>query len=273
MFSIENYNSGYAQKLRSFLDSYSKIYPQAKVLPTEYYTYHPSFAGGRNIYCVFDEAGNIIVLALLFPVLREESEAHIIWTTLMASPMIEANLMVKDRLWDLIYQRAREIKRELPRGKVRLEVDCLSKQVGEIAYFIGKGILPYGSRYQMVKALSRPIGNLELNQELRIVEEPVQWQSGITITALSKEDQEVGNITACLEQDGTGTLEEIFVLPSWRRKGIAKYLITQGLFYLKEKGAEHVYLEVLDQNRTALNLYRSMGFEILRKELLLGLDL
>jgi ribosomal protein S18 acetylase RimI-like enzyme len=52
----------------------------------------------------------------------------------------------------------------------------------------------------------------------------------------------------------------VAVLPTFRRRGIARKLVTAGLEYAKEKGAETIMLDVFSKNLPAYELYKSVGF-------------
>ena len=63
----------------------------------------------------------------------------------------------------------------------------------------------------------------------------------------------------------------MYVLPEYRRKGVASMLMDRVFEYVKSKGATHIRLNVTAENIPAISLYRSMGFEdysvIMRKPL------
>ncbi|MEM2756620.1 MAG: GNAT family N-acetyltransferase, partial [Candidatus Bathyarchaeia archaeon] len=61
-----------------------------------------------------------------------------------------------------------------------------------------------------------------------------------------------------------GHIISIAVLPEYRRKGVGRSLMINSLKGLKEYGAEECYLEVRVSNTPAINLYRSLNFEIIR---------
>jgi len=62
-----------------------------------------------------------------------------------------------------------------------------------------------------------------------------------------------------------GHVISIAVLPRARRMGIATSLMTRTLEALRKYGASEVYLEVRVTNEPAINLYRKMNFEIVRR--------
>jgi len=62
-----------------------------------------------------------------------------------------------------------------------------------------------------------------------------------------------------------GHVISIAVLPEYRRRGIAKALLTRAMKILKEEyGCEEVYLEVRVSNQPAISLYRKLGFDVVK---------
>lgn len=55
-------------------------------------------------------------------------------------------------------------------------------------------------------------------------------------------------------------VREIAVLPEYQRRGIAKTLLNQALFYGKSKGAKRAFLMADECNKHAIKLYESVGF-------------
>jgi ribosomal protein S18 acetylase RimI-like enzyme len=58
---------------------------------------------------------------------------------------------------------------------------------------------------------------------------------------------------------GTGTIA------AYRRKGMGNQLLRELLKLLGQKGVDHFVLEVLENNKAAIDLYKKNGFEITRK--------
>nr|WP_233711345.1 GNAT family N-acetyltransferase [Lederbergia citrisecunda] len=56
-------------------------------------------------------------------------------------------------------------------------------------------------------------------------------------------------------------IQDLFVMPSFRRKGIAKMLINESILLANEKDANRLQLNTGTSNNNARSLYRSMGFE------------
>jgi mycothiol synthase len=58
-------------------------------------------------------------------------------------------------------------------------------------------------------------------------------------------------------------ISNLTIDPAWRGRGLGRALLAAGLTNLQERGARSVALQVDGGNDTALNLYRSVGFELI----------
>lgn len=312
---IENYSENHERELAQLLFRHSREYPDAKIQSAEFYTSHPTFEGGKNIFCALDKKGKLLAFAPLFPIPVDDNidseNPHIIWTAIIVDSKTENEGLIKDILLEKIYYRAGEIKKSLSKRDVLLAIDCFFNHGLEMAYYISKGFLPYQTRYQMARSLLQsipliesPLGinvskceiNLETEQRkylkaynqafpqnpqtienLKNLISLGKSEFRVEITTLNKENEIIGGITVSRSKEETqnqvGLIEDVFVLPSWRRRGIAKYLISKGLLYLRDNGITEARLEVLAQNEAALKLYKGMGYKVLNKELILGVYL
>lgn len=59
-----------------------------------------------------------------------------------------------------------------------------------------------------------------------------------------------------------GSINDLYVLPEFRRRGVGRKLMVASLRKLKAKGVEAVRLSVLKENRVAVRLYEKLGFKI-----------
>jgi len=94
----------------------------------------------------------------------------------------------------------------------------------------------------------------------------VVWKSGAPVAALV-DGQLVGSVLAYRAPDdapgpdaGLGYTEEVFVLPGYRGRGMARAMLAYALGILKQKGAECATLEVRLDNERALSLYEGLGY-------------
>jgi ribosomal protein S18 acetylase RimI-like enzyme len=84
-------------------------------------------------------------------------------------------------------------------------------------------------------------------------------------------DELIASILTYPTQDGKAAYtDDVFVLPAWRGRGIAKMLIAEGLQYAHAQGFRGIRLEVKQSNAPAIAVYRSMGYEIVNEEVFLG---
>ncbi|AAL63632.1 N-acyltransferase [Pyrobaculum aerophilum str. IM2] len=57
-----------------------------------------------------------------------------------------------------------------------------------------------------------------------------------------------------------GVIKEFYILPEYRRKGIGKRLMMEGVEQLRKKGAEIIMASFPALNEIAINFYKKMGF-------------
>ncbi len=61
-----------------------------------------------------------------------------------------------------------------------------------------------------------------------------------------------------------GAIQNVGVLPQHRGLGLGRALVLKSLHGFRSAGLERVYLEVTGENVPAVELYRSIGFELVR---------
>lgn len=64
-----------------------------------------------------------------------------------------------------------------------------------------------------------------------------------------------------------GFINDLFVLPKYRNKGIGKMLTEKALKIFRKKKLKHVCLNAMSGNENALKAYEKLGFKEYRKEL------
>ena len=169
---------------------------------------------------------------------------------------------------------------------------CVGNDSTETAnnqFFIQKGYLHLNSLYRMNRDLNEPIPELKLQEELQFsywkmetsdeerdylnVEAEIWPDTPLGLNRLTEyknnklwtsmvirqSDAIVGGLMAWQEADH-GVIEDVFVREPWRKRGIAKYLLTQALKYLKSHQLQNANLMVLTTNKSALSVYESVGF-------------
>ena len=84
---------------------------------------------------------------------------------------------------------------------------------------------------------------------------------GMTIYIAEKEERIIGKVNLQISDSGTGGIYGLGVLPEFRGKGFGRAILTFGVETLRDAKATEVMLQVAAENGTALNLYKSCGFE------------
>ena len=78
-----------------------------------------------------------------------------------------------------------------------------------------------------------------------------------------EEDGQIGAVVMVQRNGKTNTwgVGIVGVLPEFRRRGLARRLLTRALDDLRQRGAKHINLGVISKNIPAYALYKSLGFE------------
>jgi ribosomal protein S18 acetylase RimI-like enzyme len=78
-------------------------------------------------------------------------------------------------------------------------------------------------------------------------------------------EEVVGQVLSIIER-GRAEVFEVSVLPAWRRRGVARALLTRGLLALRQRGVEAIRLHTVAEFKTrARDLYQSLGFGVLKE--------
>lgn len=138
--------------------AYSAMYPEAPVIPGEVYL-SPAYDGGQNIFCAVDESGSLLGYAPLYPVLMCSPSAlpHTVWTEIKSHPACETPQEVKDRLFEQILLRTREVTREFPEHSVHLTFQYFPSEIASIEYVTSRGCQYTDSVFTMQRDLAREI--------------------------------------------------------------------------------------------------------------------
>lgn len=308
--NIRNYVPEDISQVIEIQKEYKRKYANYSIRGAEVYTHHPVFEKGRNIFCAFDDKYRLIAYSPIVPAPvnddSPEEYPHYLWTDIIFNPAVEAETLgaAMDLLLAKIRDRAIEVKATFSKRKTRLGSLKFAEEVEGIDYYISKGFEHYDTVYSMNRNLSNPIEEVSLPNEVEIKrwkistqEEKLKyikadnlsnpnnpinldklewsldgpWSVGSSVGAFDKCGNLVGSVMVYWFDDSHGITEEVFVLPQWRRKGIAQCILKEALVYLKECGKLSAELEVRKSNRKAINLYKRVGYEIEKEECSLGI--
>jgi len=255
----------------------------------------------ENVFCAFENdlmvaKGQVEVIHVVQDG-QPIKNSHKIFINIKTISDRETDYELLDRLFEKVYQRALKFKEMLSANyKTKLCVGNFSTETNNNLYFSHKGFQPLNTLYTMNRDLTKPITEIALHH-LELQWEFWQMDSLEDEKEYLKEEGEIwpdatlgnyrlqeyksnpnwtaipvryyGELIACAmawQEAGIGVIEDVFVKDQWRNQGIAKFLLTTGLKYLKDLGLFEAKLMVDTENEKALNLYQSVGFEVTEEE-------
>lgn len=247
-----------------------------------------------NVYCAFEHGkivakGQVSIISIVSTGCTEKNK-HSIYINLKTISERQHDYILLDEVYNYLFKRAMELKATLPQEyKTILCVGNDSKETANNQFFIQKGYHPLNSLYHMARDLTQPILELKLSEEFEFsywnmntpseekeyleIDTEIWPEAPLGLTALSEHKSNalwtsmivrqsstiLGGLMAWQEEDH-GVIEDVFVRELWRKRGIAKFLLTKALTYLQNHQLPFAELTVLTTNQSALHLYESVGF-------------
>lgn len=306
--TVTSYPSGDAAPLAAFLATYRQAFPEARLMPAEFYLHHPALEGGRNLLVAQAGGGALAGFAPLFLVPASPDappdEPHTIWTVVLAAPGLADGDRVRALLLDAAVARGRELVASLPPHPARLAVEVLASQEADLAFLLAHGFAPFDRVLMLQRASHEPMLMPTLPEGIRtrrsdlrsgddqaaylaaynrcfperpktagdiglLVEAPF-WHLGTAIVAEDQAGRLVGSVLLYPDDAGAGVTDDVFVVPERRGQGIARYLVAAGLAHFWAQGLRLARLEVRRSNSAALALYESQGYTRRNEQLLLA---
>lgn len=308
--TIRNHTAEDLPQLFAFISRYLAAIPDAKLVVPEVYTYHPAAENGQNVFSAWDE-NTLVGFAPAFPAPATEAEAtnepHHIWSIVVSDPARDDGNTIREALLARVLDRAHVLAERFPTPRrIRLACDLIVSQKADIDFLLENGFAHYERLYIMDRDLTAPLLDLPLPQYITVrqwkmeteaeqdaylnafnrcfpgnpkdraalqffMQSPM-WQVGTAISAFDGDGTLVASVLAYGDPDNRiGVTDDVFVLPEWRGRGIAKYLVNAGLAYQSNHGLERARLEVRASNPPAVAVYKATGHTIVNEEWLLGL--
>ena len=300
---VETYKPEWGAAIEALQERYIAANPRGtKFVPKEFYNHHPDDV----LYAIGDN-GTLVGYGALDPTPAEPVSPpevpNTIWVHIRVDPKVGDWRKKQDAIYKAIVERSLTCCRDWKDRSTRLAISYPESRRGELAYFASKGFAKFEVLFQMGRALSNPVPTFTLpagiiakhwmmettqDKEKYLRTENVMfpdaprsmddlevliqsWTGGTPITAFDQEGNLAGSVMAYWYEENLGLTEDVFVVPQWRRAGIARYLITEGMRYLQENGLRWAGLEVKESNHPAVGLYQSLGYQVSSQEIQLGL--
>ena len=268
---------------------------------------HPSFEKGRNIIGLFNRKGKILGYTAIFPRTEGKKTSgeisHKIWFDIIIDPEIKSRKNKMDLLLTEVEERAQNIKKKLAADDSELAVVKYSSEKSYIEFYRERNFTYNSSLLNMKRKINRKneikgaedvnIENIRLNKsKLKNREKQIKYVNarnkayprenftidnlrwflptlkyGTAIYAVNEGGDIIGSIMIYLCTQNSAVIEDLFIIPGYRRRGFAEKLIERALVFSVEKNIREVELEVLKDNIQAVNLYSKMGFKTVKEEL------
>lgn len=311
-FSIRKFTSDDIPQVMALQRAYQGIYPNAAVIRGEVYLSPGFEDGKNIFCAFDENGCLQGYAPLFPNLTEDSQFPHTVWAEVKVSPDLATPQDLKELLFDQVLNRTREITQAFPGHHTQLTFQYHPSETASIDYVTSRGCRYSESVFRLMGDLMREVPvvpapaqievrpwRMESEVEQRAYvqahneafpEAPVtlaDWQSflsspacqaGTAMTAFDGREI-VGSVAVYWDEDISGQIgrkadftEYIFVRANWRKRGIAAFLIYQGLMYLKEHGREAAYLEVKASNQQALDLYYRLGYQLIDETRLYVLD-
>ncbi len=257
----------------------------------------------ENVFCAYENGqmvakGQVDIINSISDGHPQDSR-HSIYVNLKVLPERESDTNLLNSVYEKLYSRALELKNRLSSNyQTNLCVGNFGSEINNNLYFTKeKGFQPLKTLYTMQRDLTKPIHKTNLKQtelnwefsEMKNIEEEKEYlkaeceiwpdtalglkrlkeykanKDWIAILVRDNNNVIIASTMAWQEEE-MGVIEDVFVKEQWRKQGIAQFLLTTALTYLKEKELKEAKLMVDTENDKALNLYKSVGFEVTEVE-------
>ncbi|WCT58032.1 GNAT family N-acetyltransferase [Paenibacillus kyungheensis] len=225
--------------------------------------------------------------------------AHTLYFDFNVLPDIPESRMVLKALYTALHKRGQELLAELPSRQAEWCIQHYGSVKRQLDFVQSLGFKKIESYMLLERSFEQSVSYNALPEELSLF----QWemdtqQDQNTFLELEKlcfpeETPTLDKLSAlkglpawrtyaAAESDGTvvglimvhmdlnrkkGYIDDLFTVPAYRSRGVARALLGAGIQYLSDLGSIAVQLHVSDSNLSAFRLYRQIGFEIIKEQL------
>lgn len=251
-----------------------------------------------NIFLAFSDDGSYLGSSYVYPNMNHyqiEEIPYLIFIDINLEENMDKLLKdkVKQELFDKVFLRANEIRKERPDLNARI-YSGFEYNMDNMEFYIRNGfeedysiIMEANINEDFKYTLPEEVEVVQMN--LEVEEELIEYRqmydeifiSPLDTEALIEQSKEkcfkslyffvhgkrCGGCTI-FQNDGLGYIETIYVLPEVRGKGISKIIINYVFNYFLINGINKTKLEVWELNKPAVRLYKSFGYQEVEKNLM-----
>jgi GNAT superfamily N-acetyltransferase len=91
----------------------------------------------------------------------------------------------------------------------------------------------------------------------------MQRSKGEKTTILGRASNKVAGCAFVSIYNGISMVHSVFVHPSFRLKGLGRYMLYKSAQWAKDRGSSYITLQVTEQNKGARSLYSNLGMEVI----------
>jgi ribosomal protein S18 acetylase RimI-like enzyme len=245
----------------------------------------------ENVFCVVDDKDELTGVGYLkFNEKIQRKDKLIIEFSTSLHESHRGDMKIDGILMDGLINRFYEIKQAIPEKKLYLRVCCEADEINDMQFFMQKGF-GLNSVIPVLKYdLSQNTKHYDIPEDVKIIEysfndESIKKYIEADILSGGSPESEasirfctgdpsfkcfaaicnsevVGAISIWNITDKRAATENIFVVPTHRRKNIARELIATAFDELKSRGMEIATLSMSGTNLSAMKLYLSCGYSL-----------
>ncbi|MDQ0194222.1 GNAT family N-acetyltransferase [Paenibacillus wynnii] len=273
------------------------------------YLYHDDL-NKKNMFCAVSGEDEIVAVAHLmehdtFQAIRPDDDLNFIryltFEITFAAHMEDER--VKDALTEALLRRSREIKAEHPDKRIVMAQYMDTDNLKDLSYLLSRGFTIYDTIVVFKFDLSRDIPCYPLPDEVRVLPfaldnsealekyhqaelasfdgvawsmNHLRWMQGaqeMVNYCAFHDSQFIGNTSTWRITEERSATENVFVIPDWQKKGVARSIICTALKDLKKQGKTIATLGTHGSNRKAIRLYTQIGYELYGFRLTIGYEI
>ncbi len=248
----------------------------------------------ENIFLAFSDDGSYLGSAYTYPNInyhQVNETPYLIFIDIDIESNMDKLLKdeVKQKLFDKVFLRAKELHKERPDLKARIysgfeynneKLDFYIKNGFDENYsIIMEADIEENPKYTFTKV---EVTEINLSSQKELMEYSAIYNeifiSPLDVDALLEQskakhfknlyflvDGIIQGGCTIFEKDGYGYIETLYVLSEARGKGISKIIVKYIFNYFLSKNLNKTKLEVWELNKRAINLYKSFGYNEVEK--------